>query len=300
MKKTAKQETKQEAKRTVIQLAAAALMNGYLVGYARGKIYTGNTKMICVPVLNCYSCPGALGSCPIGSLQSVLSGRSHRFSFYVMGFLMMFGIVLGRLVCGFLCPFGLVQDLLHKIPVRKWKVPAVIDRPLRFLKYLVLVFLVLVLPALIRDEYGFGTTFFCKYVCPAGTLGAGIPLLAANESLRLSVSALFDMKIIILTGCLLLSLIVYRPFCKYLCPLGAFYALFNKYSMFRMDVDKSKCTECKICERVCKMNVQVTKNINSGECIRCGKCAAACPAGAIRGCGLHTKKVPVLKTPDRT
>lgn len=282
MKKT----TKQETKRTIIQLAASVLMNGYLVGYTRGHIFTGKTKTVCVPVLNCYSCPGALGACPIGSLQSVMSGRSHRFSFYVLGLLMMFGIILGRFVCGFLCPFGFFQDLLHKIPVPKPDLPPALDKPLRYLKYLVLIVLVLLLPALIRDDYGFGTTFFCKYVCPSGTLGAGIPLLAANKSLRFSIGTLFDIKITILIACVLFSLFIYRPFCKYLCPLGAFYAVFNKYSIFRLEIDKNKCTGCKTCEHICKMNVEVTKQINSPECIRCGKCAAACPAGAIRHCGI--------------
>ena len=58
--------------RTWIQAAWFALTNGYLRGYATGKIYTSNTKVLCVPGLNCYSCPGAMGACPIGSLQAVL------------------------------------------------------------------------------------------------------------------------------------------------------------------------------------------------------------------------------------
>ncbi|MGN0163621.1 MAG: 4Fe-4S binding protein, partial [Candidatus Ornithomonoglobus sp.] len=127
-----KRTKKHELKRNIFQLAAAALLNGYAAGFVRGKIFTGSSKRVCVPVLNCYSCPGALGSCPIGSLQSVMSGRKHRISFYVLGLLMLFGILVGRLVCGFLCPFGLVQDLLHKIPVPKLKVPKIIDKPLRF------------------------------------------------------------------------------------------------------------------------------------------------------------------------
>lgn len=97
----------------IMQLVSTALFNGYAIGFAKGKIFTGKSKAFCVPVLNCYSCPGALGACPIGSLQAALGGK-HHFPFYVLGLLMLFGIVLGRLVCGLLCPFGLVQDLLHK------------------------------------------------------------------------------------------------------------------------------------------------------------------------------------------
>ena len=105
--------------RTVVQLCWTALTNGYAAGFAKGTIYKGELKRVCVPGLNCYSCPGALGACPIGSLQAVLGDRNHWFSFYVVGFLLFFGAVLGRFVCGWLCPFGLAQDLLAKIPFPK-------------------------------------------------------------------------------------------------------------------------------------------------------------------------------------
>ena len=272
---------KKETKRSWIQLMATVLLNGYAIGFQKGSIFTGNSKAVCVPVLNCYSCPGALGACPIGSLQSVLSGYKRRIPFYVLGTIMLFGILLGRVVCGLLCPFGWVQDLLHKIPVPKFRVPKKIDKYLRYLKYVVLIFLVLLLPALIRDEFGFGNTWFCKYLCPAGTLGGGIPLLLKNEGLRQSIGVLFHWKLFVLVMILLLSMFIYRPFCKYLCPLGAFYALFNRFSLYRLTVDKEQCVDCKACEKACKMGVEVTKNINSPECIRCGACMDACPKGCI-------------------
>ena len=102
--------------RLLCQAAWFALTNGYAAGFLEKKIYTGKLKSLCVPGLNCYSCPGALAGCPIGSLQAVLSSSSFTVSCYVLGFLMMFGTLLGRFICGWLCPFGLVQDLLHKIP----------------------------------------------------------------------------------------------------------------------------------------------------------------------------------------
>ena len=75
--------------RTLVQLAFTALTNGYAADFARGNIYKGAGKFVCVPGLNCYSCPGALGSCPIGSLQAVITSRAHKFSFYVIGFLLL-------------------------------------------------------------------------------------------------------------------------------------------------------------------------------------------------------------------
>ena len=264
-----------------IQLLAAVLFNGYAAGFRKGRIFTGGSKAFCVPVLNCYSCPGALGACPIGSLQAVLGDRRSGFPFYVLGTLMLFGVVLGRAVCGLLCPFGLVQDLLHKIPVKKVKVPTLIDRPARYTKYVILLVMVVLLPAFAPTETGIVSPYFCKYICPAGTLGGGIPLLLSNPSLRQAAGLLFGWKTLVLAAILIASMVIHRPFCKYLCPLGAFYALFNRFSFYQMRLDGSKCVDCKQCERACPMDVEVTKNINSPECIRCGKCRSICPTGAI-------------------
>ena len=265
-----------------IQLLAAVLFNGYAIGFWKGRIFTGGSKAFCVPVLNCYSCPGALGACPIGSLQSVLGDRRSGFPFYVLGTLMLFGVVLGRAVCGLLCPFGLVQDLLHKIPVKKVKVPTLIDRPARYTKYVILLVMVILLPAFAPTETGIVSPYFCKYICPAGTLGGGVPLLLTNPPLRELAGALFTWKALVLAAVVLLSMLVHRPFCRYLCPLGAFYALFQRFSFYQMSLERDKCVDCKRCEKACPMAVEVTKQINSAECIRCGRCKYVCPTGAIK------------------
>ena len=267
--------------RLVIQLAAAALFNGYAAGFARGTIFTGTTKAFCVPVLNCYSCPGALGACPIGALQQALGGSNRHFPFYVLGTLMVFGIMLGRLVCGFLCPFGLVQDLLHKIPVRKLQVSTRLDRVLRWLKYVVLFGMVVGLSLVVTSSMGVTPPFFCEYLCPAGTLGAALPLLLADSTLRSLVGALFDWKLLVLVVILVAAVLIPRPFCRYLCPLGAFYGLFNRFSFYRMHANECACTGCGRCARVCPMGVDASKSPNSPECIRCGACRTACPAGVL-------------------
>ena len=283
---------KRKSPRLWIQIAAAALFNGYAAGFAKGGVFQGAGKYVCVPVLNCYSCPGALGSCPVGALQTVIGGSRHQVSFYVLGSIMLFGILLGRLICGFLCPFGLVQDLLHRIPVRKWRVPARLDMPLRWLKYLVLAVLVILLPMLAANEFGTAPPFFCKYLCPAGTLEGGIPQLLLNERLRPLAGLLFDWKMLVLAVILISSIKIGRPFCRYLCPLGALYGLFNRFSLVRMHLDHGKCVGCHACERCCPMQVETTKNINSPECIRCGRCKAVCPTGAI------TTVVAMRDTPE--
>ena len=269
------------------------LSNGYLLGFVNGHIWQGKSKSVCVPGLNCYSCPGAWGACPIGSLQAELAARNLKFPFYVTGFLLASGALFGRFVCGFLCPFGWVQDLLYKIKTPKIK-SFKGDRVLRYLKYVVLLVLVILLPSLIRNEAGTGTPWFCKLVCPSGTLFAGIPLLALNESLRSLAGFLFSWKVGILVVVLLLSVFLYRPFCKYLCPLGATYALFNRASFYRLRLEEEKCIHCGECKRVCLMGVDASKKPDDMECIRCGDCVKNCPTNALSA-GFCARKAPTKK-----
>ena len=268
--------------RTWVQIAFAAVTNGYAAGFARGAIFQGKSKVICLPGLNCYSCPGALGACPIGAFQAVLADRNHKFAFYAAGFLILVGAVLGRFVCGWLCPFGLVQDLIYRIPfVKKLRrLPG--ERGLRLLKYVILVGFVILLPMTVLDIVGQGQPWFCKYICPSGTLLGGLPLIAASPALQSALGGLFAWKVGILAVLLALSLLVYRPFCRYLCPLGAVYGLFNPISLYRYRVDAHKCTGCGACQKACKLDIPVHKTPNAALCIRCGGCKDACPTGAIR------------------
>ena len=237
---------------------------------------------MCAPGLNCYSCPAAAYSCPLGAMQSIASAPDHKISFYALGILIIFGGLFGRLVCGFLCIFGLFQDLLYKIPIFKLHIAPALDKILRYFKYGVFVMFILLFPIIITNELGMGEPFFCKYICPAGTLEAGVILILKNITLRNMIGLLFEFKVLILILIILLSSTIYRPFCKYLCPLGAFYSIFNRISLFRMSVNKAKCTSCNTCANTCPMKVDVVNNPNSLECIRCLKCVHVCPGNALK------------------
>lgn len=268
--------------RLAVQGLFAALTNGYARGFAEGRIFKGATKYACVPGLNCYSCPGALGACPLGSLQSALAGRELAAVMYVAGLLAVFGAALGRFVCGFLCPFGLVQDLLFKIPFfRKIRrLPG--ERILRRLRFVFLGVFAILLPMFVADMTGLGEPWFCKWICPAGTLEGGIPLVLLNSAMRGAAGFIFRWKLAILAATLLSSLMIWRPFCRYVCPLGAIYGAFNGISLGRIRIDAEKCTECGSCRRACKMDIPVWQKPNSADCVRCGECASACPHGAIK------------------
>lgn len=277
-----KKQWKTDAFRHAVQALWVLVSNSWLAGFAQGRIYSGKLKTVCLPGLNCYSCPGALGSCPIGALQAVLGSKDFKFSCYVAGFLVFLGALTGRFVCGWLCPFGLVQELLHKIPVKGKIKTFKGDKMLRLLKYVIFAVFVVLLPSVIRDLIGQGTPWFCKLICPAGTLQGGIPLLAASPMLRTAIGPLFWWKVALLALTALACLFIYRPFCKYLCPLGAVYALFNSIAVFRYKPDVHKCTRCGACKAVCGMNLDPVEQANHPECIHCGRCKKVCPHNAIR------------------
>lgn len=141
--------------------------------------------------------------------------------------------------------------------------------------------MVFLLPAVVVNVVGMGNPFFCKYLCPQGVLEGAIPLSLASTSIRSALGSLFAWKSCVLAAVIILSILFYRPFCKWICPLGAFYAWFNRISLLQLQVDQNKCISCGKCGRVCKMDVAVPQTPNHNECIRCGACITACPTQAI-------------------
>lgn len=267
----------QDIRRKLIQIAAFGFSNSYIGNFRGGSLYQGSWKNFCNPGINCYSCPAARLACPIGALQAVGSSEKFSLGFYALGFVLALGVVFGRAVCGFICPFGFIQELLHKIPSPKKR----IYKPLTYIKYVMLAVFVILIPAIVTDGFGLGMPAFCEYICPAGTLEGGIPMLLTHAELRAQLGGLFILKAGILIVTLIGCIICCRFFCKVVCPLGAIYGLLNKVSFYRVRIDHEGCVSCRRCSDICPMDVDPVSKPDSAECIRCGKCAAACPAKAI-------------------
>lgn len=289
----AKVEKYLPSKRRLIQLYSALLFNANLKGFATGTIYKGPLKNICTPGLNCYSCPGAAMACPLGALQNSLIASDKRAPYYMISIILLYGLIFGRWICGFLCPFGLIQDLVYKIKSPKVKKGSV-TRALSGLKYVFLLVFVIIIPLMFIMEDSI-IPAFCKYVCPAGTLGGAIGLLSnpANTELLTILGGLFTWKFVVLAVVLVTSVFTYRFFCRFICPLGALYSLFNKISLIGITYDKNNCIDCGKCVTHCKMDI---KHVGDRECISCGECIPVCPTKAISWKGgkfkLHANEIP--------
>ena len=262
---------KRKLKRSYVQLIAAVLYNCNIKGFAEASIYQGNIKGLCVPGLNCYSCPGAIGACPLGSLQTGLLSSRYKVPYYILGTLLLFGLFLGRFICGWICPFGFIQELIYKIPSKKIRKNKVTGS-LTYLKYIILVIFVIAIP-LLKLVPG-----FCKYICPVGTLEGGIFFTYMDPAIRKITGLLFTWKVFLMILILLTCVFCYRMFCRFLCPLGAIYSFFNPIAFFGIKVDDKKCIHCDRCVKNCRMDV---RHVCDRECIQCGDCIKHCPVDAI-------------------
>ena len=284
-------EVHRPSKRKLIQLYSALLYNAHLKGFIDGEIYQGKAKSVCVPGFNCYSCPGAIGACPLGSIQNALAYSGHRAGWYVLGIIMIFGLTLGRTICGWLCPLGLIQELLHKIPTPKIKKSRV-TRALSYLKYVILVVFVAAIPMWYGIKHDLAVPGFCKYICPAGTFEGAIGLLANpnNDGYFSMLKILFTRKFVIMVIIGTACIFCYRSFCRFICPLGAIFGLFNKLALVSVKVDENRCNGCGSCVRSCKMDV---RRVGDHECINCAKCMGVCRQNALSlRCGSHTLLAP--------
>ena len=263
-------------KRRLFQIGSLLISNSYLATFFNKTIHQGWFKGVCVPFMNCYGCPLAMASCPIGTLQHFVIIKA--FPLLLVGFLGIIGMTVGRMTCGWLCPFGFFQEMLHKIKTPKLNPPKI----LKNLKYVSLM-ITIVIAFLLAEPW------FCK-LCPIGSLEASIPLtiwnpggdfFAGEGSIITKLSFLFHIKIAILVLLIVTAIFIAQPFCRYLCPLGATYSIFNRFSLWRMKSSPQDCADCGGClknleKRICPTGVNVYQNPNDMDCIRCLNCTT-CP-----------------------
>jgi len=236
---------------------------------------------ICGPVFHCYACPFSTFACPIGVLAQF--SALHIFPFVAVGLLIAVGALFGSLICGWACPFGLLQDLAAKVPTPKFDLP----KWTGYLRYAVLIVAVLAVPYF----WGEGHWLFICRVCPAGALEAAVPNMTGQAIAGQQIAWPNALKLTILGLFLIAIFFVRRPWCRILCPLGAILSLFNRVSAFFLRFNADKCTNCEQCHKLCEYGIEPEKSPNDLRCIRCLECTNCDPDALTFGSIFeHTQK----------
>lgn len=217
---------------------------------------------VCSPVFHCYSCPLALFACPIGVLANF--SALHLIPFVAVGTLLAIGAVAGSFVCGWVCPFGFIQDLIARLPTRKFELPGWAG----YGRYAVLLFLVLLIPYFFGEEH---PLFFCR-VCPAGALEAALPHTASTAIAGTGIAWPSATKAIVLGVVMFAMFFTWRPWCTALCPLGAIYGLCNRVSLVFLKFQPESCNDCDLCRRLCRYHGPSERRGDDQRCIRCLDC----------------------------
>lgn len=252
-------------KRRLYQTISLFLLHSSLWDWAQ-------LKWFCNPVLSCHSCALSWFACPIGVF--IQHSGCRIFPFLAVGMVLVLGMLLARVLCGWMCPFGFLQDLLHKIPSPKFKVPGWMS----YIKYLVLIFMVALLPYF----FGGNTAFsFCK-ICPASALQVTLPNLIQSSFGVVTVGNLI--KLGFTASILLLAVFGSRIFCKAFCPIGAMLAPLNLVSYWGMKIPTKNCVSCHMCDKACPTQITPSANVleetsanRALDCVVCYECVDTCP-----------------------
>lgn len=252
-------------KRTITQTISFVMLHSSFWDWAQ-------VKWLCNPVLSCHSCPLAWFACPIGVF--VHYSGYHVIPYLALGTVVVIGVLFARLLCGWVCPFGFLQDLLYKIPTWKFLMPAWT----RFIKYGVLIFGVFLIPFFLGEQTAFS---FCR-ICPAAALQSTIPNLINTGA------SVFQTLIMVKLGFLVFFMVLttfsYRAFCKVVCPIGAFLAPLNTVSLWKMKPPTHDCISCGWCDKACPPAGNPSSRVATGEstsrnmdCVLCYECKKVCP-----------------------
>jgi ferredoxin-type protein NapH len=228
---------------------------------------------MCSPVFHCYACPLATFACPIGIMAQF--SAIHVIPFIAIGLLITVGILFGTLICGWVCPFGFLQDLFAKIPTPKIDLPKFTG----YFRYVVLIGAVLLIPYFFGKDH---PLFICS-VCPAGAIEAAGPQMASQAMAGETIVWPNAIKITIVVLFFIAVFFIRRPWCRVLCPLGAIFSLFNRFSAFTLRFNPDKCTHCERCHKLCEYGIEPEKTPNDSRCIRCLECTKCSPDALALG-----------------
>jgi polyferredoxin len=254
--------------RPTIQAGALVLANAYYFSFLR---------FLPCGYLQCSNCVLSTFSCPLILIQrgAVMAGMGMfgMMSAKILGsvaaalaMLIFFGALFGTWACGWLCPFGFLQDLLGKIPLPKFRLPSwsgVFRLPI-------------FIGAVAALPYLTSTLFFCD-LCPSGTVnrlwqeGAGIPLFFKTPE---GIMALISLLLLALV--FIAALFVQRPFCSLFCPIGGLHGLFNRVSGLFLQVDRQGCVACGRCREICPQGLDPVAAPAHSQCSRCLECTKVC------------------------
>jgi polyferredoxin len=215
--------------------------------------------------------------CPFGGVENIyyhfttgaMLPKIQESSGMLMMIVFAMTILFGPVFCGWVCPFGSIQEWVGKIGKWIFKrrynhfIPYKFDKYLRYARYLVLAWVIYMTATTATLFFANYDPYFLMFHFWTGEVAIG--------------------GIVFLVVTLLASLIVERPWCKYACPYGAVLGVFNLFSIFRIKRVEATCTACKLCTRNCPMNIPVhqLKEVRDHQCIGCMECTsdAVCPAG---------------------
>ncbi len=301
--------------RTIVQLAFFLLFSGVAL-MRLNPSFDGARTWVVLPVLASVKAQGAIGS-TLDATTLLLSQAI--FPWLPLGIILVVGALLGRFMCGWICPVGFLQDVITSLKGRVDMVQKRTHQRWIQLKYALTGVTFLLSGTLALTLYYYGTVAgagvdyrnglgpfaqgFFVAITPDGTLFGTLPVMLAGAWVFLggaqasdlslnnlggwlgSVSALTWLNIIILGGFLYAAWRIPRFWCRYVCPVGAIMAVFQKNSMLGMHRDPVKCSECRECETACPMQVPILdldfKKFNDSECVLCMACIDACPEGAL-------------------
>lgn len=232
--------------------------------------------------------PRSCGLLPNRGVAGAVESKRFSCSFRCLGRLLRVREPAGTLRLRLAVSLWAGTGSLHKIPIFKKKKRLPYHHILKYGKYAVLIFLCVSVPCFCLGDLRNSPRSVNICVPPAPCSVQSLCSVQMRPW-RGQAGGLFLWKLGILIAVVLLSIKIYRPFCQYLCPLGAIYGWFNRFSLVQIQWEKELCVSCMACEKACPVSLSLQEISRSSECIRCGKCVDACPQKCLHFFGTRTK-----------